>query len=154
MGLMSRYGTPVLRAIAWVGVVLCWDGLCSAAENLVVVPTELKVSSVGVALRAPLGFRYRAGEAFPLEIQVSNPGSAMDAEIEISEGDGREWAERAMNAVPVTLSAGTSRVMLPMRAPGISAAVVLVIRGGVPGAAKAELFRSTLSRVLHPLASG
>ncbi len=127
-----------------------------ASENIRELPTELKLSSVGVSIRAPLGFRYRPGELFPLEFQISNPGAAMDVEIQAIEGGGKgnEWAERGRVPSPVTLANGTSRFQLPMRAPGVSAAIELVIRGGASGSGKAELYRANLSRVLQPLPSG
>ncbi len=126
-----------------------------SADNFVPLPTELKVSSVAVSIRAPLGFRYRPGEAFPLELHVDNPGPAMDGEWVAVEGgaDGNEWGERTMVPGAMALTPGKSRFLLPMRAPGVSASITLVLRGGVNGGAKAELFRASLSRVLKPLPS-
>lgn len=142
-------------------VVLALAGAAAAsfaAERFRPLNTELKVGSVSVAIRAPLGFRYRPGETFPLEIHVTNPGSALNAEIVSVESGadstGAAWAERGAFGEERVLPSGTSRYLLPMRAPGVSATVDLIIHGSVDGGGKAELFRASLSRELHPLPAG
>src|SRR5579862_639750 len=129
-----------------------------AGENFIPLPTELRVSSVSVSMRAPLGLRYRPGEAFPLELHIDNLASAMDAELLAIESGGTsdagDWAERAVLPSPLTLPQGKSQFMLPMRAPAVSASIVLVLRGASNGGGRAELFRASLSRVLRPLNGG
>ena len=63
---MTHARTYFTRAAALIAAL----GICVslASENFIALPTELKISSVSVSVRAPLGLRYRPGEAFPLEI--------------------------------------------------------------------------------------
>ena len=149
------HGALHLAALA---IVLSASVSSRAFENTIVLPTELKISGVSVSLRAPLGLRYRPGEAFPLEIHVENPGPAMDVELMAVEGgdgrEGSEWAERGVPSRACTLITGTTRFQLPMRAPAVSANIMLILRGGANGSGRAELFRSSLSRVLRPIPPG
>ena len=144
--------------LALLALLLSASASLRAFENMVALPTELKISGVSVSIRAPLGLRYRPGDAFPLEIHVENPGPALDVELMAVEGgdgrEGSEWAERGVPSQAGTLITGTTRFQLPMRAPAVSANIMLILRGGANGSGRAELFRASLSRVLRPIPPG
>ena len=149
--------TTALAPLVALLIAACGVSRLFASENWIELPTELKIGGVSVSIRAPLGLQYRPGETFPLEIQIGNPGAALDAELMAIEGgsaDRENWAERGLPPAAIHLPPGTSRFTLPMRAPGVAANVALILRGSSRGGAKAELFRASLARVLRPLPSG
>jgi len=165
MGDMRALASAVLLLCAWAGNQL------RAGE--VILPTELKVSGPTVSISAPLGWRYRPGAAFPLQVRVNNPGPAFRGELAITEGGG---GQRCGFFGGLDFPENTTRAFaLPVRAPAVSANLELAIRelnagstGGdargttgvspVPassgrGASVGPLrFQASLVRVLKPLA--
>lgn len=128
------------------------------AENPIALQTELKLQSVGVAVRAPLGWRYHPGELFPLEVFIDNPGPPVRGAVELTEGaaggsDG--FAERAVLPGPVVFPSGRSRHVLSVRAGPVSSGLLLRIQSKpADESGGSELFRVPLSRLSTPLPVG
>lgn len=153
---LSGFASLALNRIKmrWIlGIIWLAMSLALGTENAIVLQTELKVQSVGVAVRAPLGWQYRAGELFLLEVFVDNPGAAMSAEIALTEGNASGgFAERT--APVVSLPSGKSRHVLSARTSPVAPALSLSIRSHSDGGGSAELFRASLSPLLSPLPAG
>ncbi len=149
-----KVNRQVQRVAIWLcGVTALAISCGCAAENPIPLQTELKVQSVGAAVRAPLGWQYRPGELIPLDVFVDNPGAAMSAEIALTEGNASGgFAERT--APVVTLPAGKSRHVLSARTSPLAPALGLSIHSHSDGGGSAELFRASLSPLLAPLPAG
>ena len=130
-------------------LIACIVSAVSAAE--VSLETELKVSGPQVSIRAPLGFGYRPGYAFPLQIRVYNPGAEFRAEIFVQEGDGPQsgFFEPDARTIP---AGATQQFTILARAPAVTANLSVILRSVLPGSTvKPELFRASLARILKPL---
>ena len=115
--------------------------------------TELKVSGPEVAVRSPLGLRYRPGCSFPLQVYVHNPGAGFDADVQIVEGDGESGSRSSLRDA-VTFPAGVSRILsLPVRGGSVTANLTLSIREVDKSSGVGPLrFRASLSKIFKPLA--
>ena len=117
------------------------------------LPTELKVSGPAVFIRGPLGLRYRPGCSFPIEVRVHNSGPEFSAELTLSEGAADNPARSGIFDA-VSFPSQASRVFsFPIRAPAVSANLILQIREmDSSGGTGALRFQGSLARVLKPLA--
>jgi hypothetical protein len=113
--------------------------------------SELKVSGPAVFIRPALGYRYRPGFAYPLEVRVQNTGAEFRGVITISEG---ENGTHCGIFEPVVFPTQSSRLLnFPIRAPGVAANVTLRVRETDASGGTGPLrFQANLARVIKPLA--